>query len=66
MKLTTGNRLLILLGVAIVIMVGIGFLAYEKILPLFGSLREDFAKALYHPYINIGDIPITPVFLIKT
>ena len=66
MKLTTGNRLLILLGVAIVVMVGIGFLAYEKILPLFGSLREDLVKALYHPYINIGDIPITPVFLIKT
>jgi len=66
MKLTTGNRLLILLGVAIVIMVGIGFLASEKILPLFGSLREDIVKALYRPYINIGDIPITPVFLIKT
>jgi small-conductance mechanosensitive channel len=66
MKLTTGNRLLILLGVAIVVMVGIGFLASEKILPLFGSLREDIVKALYHPYINIGDIPITPVFLIKT
>jgi small-conductance mechanosensitive channel len=66
MKLTTGNRLLILLGVAIVVMVGIGFLAAEKVLPLFGSLRADFVKALYHPYINIGNIPITPVFLIKT
>jgi small-conductance mechanosensitive channel len=66
MKLTMGNRLLILLGVAIVVIVGIGFLASEKILPLFGSLREDLVKALYRPYLNIGDLPITPVFLIKT
>ncbi len=66
MKLTTGNRILILLGVAIVVIVGIGFLAAEKVPLLFGSLREDFVKALSRPYFNIGDLPITPVFLIKT
>jgi small-conductance mechanosensitive channel len=66
MKLTTGNRILILLGVAIVAIVAIGFLASEKVLPLFGSLRSDFLKAMSRPYVNIGDLPITPVFLIKT
>ncbi|HEU5360335.1 MAG TPA: mechanosensitive ion channel domain-containing protein [Candidatus Deferrimicrobiaceae bacterium] len=66
MKLTTGNRLLILLGVAIVGLLGIGFLASEAILPLFGSLRADLQKALYRPYFTVGDLPVTPVFLIKT
>ncbi len=66
MKLTTGNRILILLGLAIVVIIGIGFLASEKIPLLVGSLREDFLKAFYRPYFHIGDLPITPVFLIKT
>jgi small-conductance mechanosensitive channel len=66
MKLSTGNRFLILLGVAIVAVVGIGFLAVEEIPPLFGTLRADLFKALYRPYFTIGDLPITPVFLIKT
>ena len=65
MKLTTGNRILILLGLGILAIVGIGFLAAETILPLFGSLREDFLRAMYRPYLNIGDLPVTPVFLIK-
>ncbi len=65
MKLTTGNRILILLGLAIIAIVGIGFLASEKILPLFGSLHADFINALYRPYVSIGDLPISPVFLIK-
>ena len=66
MKLTTGNRILILLGLAIFAIVGIGFFASEKIPLLFGSLRKDFLKAMSRPYFNIGDLPITPVFLIKT
>lgn len=66
MKLTTGNRILILLGAAIVVIVAVGFLASEKVLPLFGSLQKDLVKALYRPYVKIGDLPITPVFLIKT
>jgi small-conductance mechanosensitive channel len=66
MKLTMGNRITILLGVVIAAILAIGFLAYEEILPLFGSLREDLVKAFYRPYVNIGDLPITPVFLIKT
>jgi small-conductance mechanosensitive channel len=66
MKLTTGNRILIILGVAIVAIVAIGFLAYKEILPLFGSLRADIIKAVYHPYFHIGGLPITPVFLFKS
>jgi small-conductance mechanosensitive channel len=66
MKLSTGNRILILLGVAIVAVVGIGFLASEEIPLLFGTLRADLLKAFYKPYFSIGDLPITPVFLIKT
>jgi small-conductance mechanosensitive channel len=66
MKLSTGNRITILLGVVIVAILGIGFLAYEEILPLFGNLRADFLRAMYRPYFNIGDLPITPVFLVKT
>lgn len=65
MKRDTGTRILIALGVAIVVVLGIGFLAAEKILPLVGSLREDFLQALYRPYFHIGDLPITAVFLIK-
>jgi len=66
MKLTTGNRVLILLGVAIVAIVAIGFVAYEEILPMFGNLRTDILKVLNRPYFTIGGLPITAVFLIKT
>jgi small-conductance mechanosensitive channel len=66
MKITTGNRIMILLGVAIVAVLGIGFLAYEEILPLFGNLRADILRALNRPYFTVGGLPITPVFLIKT
>jgi small-conductance mechanosensitive channel len=66
MKLSTGNRILILMGAAIVAVVGVGFLAAEEIPLLFGTLRADLLKAFYKPYFSIGDIPITPVFLIKT
>ncbi|UCD48072.1 MAG: hypothetical protein JSV28_04620, partial [Deltaproteobacteria bacterium] len=66
MKITTGNRIMILLGVAIVAVLGIGFLAYEQILPLFGDLNTRIIKALNRPYFTVGGLPITPVFLIKT
>ena len=66
MKLTMGNRIMILLSLVIVAILGIGFLAYEEILPLFGSLGADIIKAVYRPYFHIGGLPITPVFLIKT
>ncbi len=66
MKITTGNRIMILLGVAIVAVLGIGFLAYEEILPLFGNLRADILRAMNRPYFTVGGLPITPVFLIKT
>ena len=65
MRLSTGNRIMILLGAAIVAVVGIGFLASKEIPLLFGTLRADLLKALYSPYFSIGDLPITPVFLIK-
>jgi small-conductance mechanosensitive channel len=65
-KITTGTRIMILLGVAIVAILGIGFLAYEEILPLFGNLRTDIIKILNRPYLTIGGLNITPVFLIKT
>ncbi len=66
MKLTTGNRVLILLGAAIVAIVAIGFVAYEEILPMFGNLRTDILKVLNRPYFTVGGLPITAVFLIKT
>ncbi len=66
MKITTGNRIMILLGLAIVAVLGIGFLAYEEILPLFGNLRADILRAMNRPYFTVGGLPITPVFLIKT
>jgi len=66
MKLTTGNRIMILLGLVIVAILAIGFLAYEEILPLFGSLRADIIKAVYRPYFHIGGLPITPVLLFKS
>jgi small-conductance mechanosensitive channel len=66
MKLTTGNRIMILLGLVIVAILGIGFLASEEIMPLFGSLGADVIKAVYRPYFHIGGLPITPVFLFKS
>ena len=66
MKRDTGNRFLILLAVGVVAVLAIGILAAEKILPLFGNLREDVVKALYRPYFHVGNLPITAVFLIKT
>ncbi len=65
-KMTIGNRILILLGVAIVAILGIGSLAYEEIMPLFGDLSTHIIKALKRPYFNIGGLPVTPVLLIKT
>ena len=66
MKLSTGNRIMILLSLVIVAILGIGFLAYEEILPVFGSLGTDIIKAVYRPYFHIGGLPITPVFLFKS
>ena len=66
MKISTGNRIMILLGLAIVAILGIGFLAYEEVLPLFDNLRTDIIMLLQRPYFTVGGLPITPVFLIKT
>ncbi len=66
MKISTGNRIMILLGLAIVAILGIGFLAYEEVLPLFDNLRTDIIRILQRPYFTVGGLPITPVFLIKT
>jgi small-conductance mechanosensitive channel len=56
MKLTTGNRILILLGVAIVVIVGIGFLAAEKVPLLFGGMTRRLmeSRVLKRTSLNPG------------
>jgi hypothetical protein len=65
MKLSPGSRVLILLALAIVAGTGLNLLA-PQVIPSYGwSLAEDLQKALHHAYFYIGDLRITPVFLIK-
>jgi len=66
MKISTGSKVLLLLALAILLLIGMESLLLEYLPPFFGSLRADIREALYRPYFQIGDLPVTPVFLVKT
>ncbi|HJX14854.1 MAG TPA: mechanosensitive ion channel domain-containing protein [Candidatus Deferrimicrobiaceae bacterium] len=65
MKISTGSKFLVLLALAIVVVVGMESLLMEYMPPMYGSLRADIREAINRPYFNIGDMPVTPIFLVK-
>lgn len=66
MKLSAGTRFLIVLALVIAVMTGIGFLAPHLFPSYVMELIGDMKKALNQPYFHLGDLPITPIFLVKT
>jgi small-conductance mechanosensitive channel len=65
MKLSTGTRFLIVLALFIAVMTGIGFLAPHLFPSYVLDILGDTWKALNNAYFNLGDLPITPVLLVK-
>ena len=65
MKLSAGTRFLIVLGLVIAAMTGIGLLAPHLIPSTLGDIGGEVGKAFYKAYFHLGDLPITPVFLLK-
>lgn len=66
MRLSTGTRILVLVAVVAAAMAGLAMLLPEHVPSLFDGLRSDVRNALYRPFFQIGDVPVTPVFLLKT
>jgi small-conductance mechanosensitive channel len=66
MKLSAGSKALVLLAVAIALLIGLKSLFLKYLPSLYGSLRADIREAFHRPYFDIGDIPVTPVFLVKS
>jgi len=64
-RLTTGTRVMIGLAIAAAGMVAAGIFLPEYLSELFGGIRSDVRGALFRTYFMIGDLPITPVFLMK-
>jgi hypothetical protein len=66
MRISTGAKVLVLLALSIALLIGVESLLVQYLPPFYGSLRADIREALYRPYFQIGDLPVTPVFLVKT
>jgi small-conductance mechanosensitive channel len=64
MKPFSSSRFLILLGAAAAAVL-LALLAPLKASSFIESLKADLPKALDTPYFHIGDLPVTPVFLLK-
>jgi len=65
-KMSTGSKVLVLLALAIAFLIGFESLLYRYLPVLYGNFRADIREALYRPYFQIGDLPVTPVFLLKS
>jgi len=65
MKISTGSKVLVLLALAIAFLIGLESLLVQYLPPFYGSLRADIREALTQPYFQIGDLPVTPVSLVK-
>jgi len=65
-RLNTGTRLFILITACAVVLVTLGIFLPEYLPSLLGNLHSDVRNALTHPYFQIGELPITPIFLVKT
>ncbi|MDD5760920.1 MAG: mechanosensitive ion channel [bacterium] len=66
MKVSTGSKILALLALAIALLIGFESLLGKYLPSLYGSLRADIRETLYRPYFKIGDIPVNPIFLVKS
>jgi len=66
MKISTGSKVLVLLAVAIALLIGAESLLLKYLPSLYGGFRSDLREIFYRPYFHIGDIPVTPVFLVKS
>ena len=64
-RLTTGTRVMIGLAVAAAGMAAAGIFLPEYLSELLGGIQSDVRGALFRTYFMIGDLPITPVFLMK-
>jgi small-conductance mechanosensitive channel len=65
MRISTGAKVLVLLALSIALLIGVESLLVKYLPPFYGILRADIREALYRPYFQIGDLPVTPVFLVK-
>ncbi len=65
MRISTGAKVLVLLALSIALLIGVESLLVKYLPPFYGSLRADIREAVYRPYFQIGDLPVTPVFLVK-
>ncbi|OGP33451.1 MAG: hypothetical protein A2X88_08625 [Deltaproteobacteria bacterium GWC2_65_14] len=54
-----------MLGLVIAGMIGVGLLAPHLIPSTLGDIGGEVGKAFYKAYFHLGDLPITPVFLLK-
>jgi len=65
MKLSGGTRFLILLALLIAVMTGIVILAPHLLPSYVMEPVQDIGKALNQVFFRLGDLPITPVLLMK-
>jgi len=65
MKISSGTRFLIVLALVIAGITGIFLLAPHLLPSYVMDLLGDLRKALNQVFFKLGDLPITPVFLVK-
>jgi small-conductance mechanosensitive channel len=65
MKISTGSKVLLLPALAIALLIGFEAILVRYIPSFYGSLRADLREMITMPYFNVGDLPVTPVFLVK-
>lgn len=65
MKLSAEVRILIAVGMFVAVMTGLSLLAPHVLPSYVGDLAGDVKRSLYHAYFHLGDLPVTPVFLLK-
>ncbi len=65
MKNWTMGRSLVFLVILVAFVVGLGYLSEGMLPTLLSRLGEDFARSLYQPFFKMGDLEVTPVFLLR-
>jgi small-conductance mechanosensitive channel len=65
MNMSLGNRIVVLASAVVAGLVGWGILQRPQSTSLFGLLNVDVRRFLEWPLFTTGEIPLTPLFLIK-
>ena len=65
MNVSLGNRIVVLASAVVAGLVGWGILRRPQSTSLFRLLNADVRRFLERPLFTIGEIPLTPLFLIK-